>query len=261
MFMLKEEPKEENNVYFTTDYEKFKFFPENREIKHFHVKRLKQSICEKNLLHRNPIIINKDFYIIDGQNRYWAARELNLPIYYRFEDFLKLEDVIKMNVATLKWGMEDYLHYHVQKGKIHYLRIQKLLETYKNINLNLLIRLLCKESQSQDKFKRGEFEFTKEHKNLEQVLEKIDMCIDLLEKKIVNEEDKKMIQTRTFVYALGIFFNCEAVDATQFFDRLNLKLESLRPCTQYSHYLELFLNIYNYGIKKYRLKRSDLFGE
>lgn len=251
----------EKNIFSTSDYAKFKLFQENREIKTFHVKRLKQSIVENNLLHCNPIIVNQDFYILDGQNRFHAARELNIPIYYKFEDFLKLEDIIQMNIAVLKWDMADYLHFHVQKGKPAYLRISKILDSYKYVSLPLLLRLLCRHSKSQEEFKRGYFRFEQTKFDVDKVLGKIELVIDFLQSKIVGQKGNEFIRSRTFAFALAVFLNCEQIDVSLFTEQLSLQLKSLRPCTQYSHYVELFLEIYNFRLKKNRIKREHLFEE
>lgn len=251
----------DKNIFITSDYSKFNFFSENREIKSFHVKRLKQSIAEKNLLHCNPILVNKDFYILDGQNRFYAARELGVPIYYKFEDFLQLEDIIQMNITALKWGMEDYLHFHVQNQKPAYITLNRILKAHKYISLPVLLRLLCNHTRAQDEFKRGYFRFEKGTAEIEQLCAKMDMVIDFLKNKIVSQKGHEFIRSRTFAYGLSIFLNSDRVDVVVFMEQLNLQFKSLRPCTQYNYYVDLFLEIYNYKLKKNRIKREHLFEE
>lgn len=55
-------------VYFTTDYSKFKLMKGNREIDALHVKRLIESFREQYLF--SPILVNSKHEIIDGQNEF-----------------------------------------------------------------------------------------------------------------------------------------------------------------------------------------------
>ncbi|MEK6878376.1 MAG: ParB/Srx family N-terminal domain-containing protein, partial [Nanoarchaeota archaeon] len=66
----------------TTDYKMFKKLKGNRNIYKPHLNGLIQSIQEENLLQYNPITINSDMEIVDGQHRLEAAKILKLDIYY-----------------------------------------------------------------------------------------------------------------------------------------------------------------------------------
>ena len=70
----------------TKDYSQFKYLPGNRDLVLNHVDRLVKSISKNNLLKNNPIMINKQGYILDGQHRLQAAEELGVDIYYNVLD-------------------------------------------------------------------------------------------------------------------------------------------------------------------------------
>jgi len=83
--MLRSIPKsKEGKILITYDYEIFKRMRGNRILNNSHVKNLVKSMKEKYL--PQPILVNKDMEIIDGQHRFAAAEELNLPIHYLIID-------------------------------------------------------------------------------------------------------------------------------------------------------------------------------
>ncbi len=64
----------------TTDYSTFKFHPLNRPVNETHVKSLIESMKQDYLF--TLITVNEKNEICDGQHRYYAIRELNLPLFY-----------------------------------------------------------------------------------------------------------------------------------------------------------------------------------
>ena len=60
-----------NNVYLTSDLTKFKQITGNRPHNPQHVKRLTSSIKRYGVL-QNPIIVNENMVVVDGQHRLWA---------------------------------------------------------------------------------------------------------------------------------------------------------------------------------------------
>ena len=57
----------------TRDYSIFKKMDGNRHLDRFHLKKLTASIEKDNQLNVHPIIVNRDFYVIDGQHTAIAA--------------------------------------------------------------------------------------------------------------------------------------------------------------------------------------------
>lgn len=81
----------------TNDYTMFQKCKSNRELDPGNIKRIKSSILAKNLLHLRPILVSKNFEIIDGQHRLEAARLLKVPIFYQIHEESDFEDVILLN--------------------------------------------------------------------------------------------------------------------------------------------------------------------
>ena len=66
----------------TKNYDLFKYLPENRAIHKSHVKKLEDSIRQQNLLSVNPIVLDKNMFILDGQHRLEACKNMDIPVFY-----------------------------------------------------------------------------------------------------------------------------------------------------------------------------------
>lgn len=70
----------------TKNYDVFTMHASNREINILNIKKIKASLCARNMLHLRPIVVNKKMEIKDGQHRFLAAKELGLEIFYQIDD-------------------------------------------------------------------------------------------------------------------------------------------------------------------------------
>lgn len=68
-------------VYVTKDYSIFNFLESNRAVNQNQVKKIVKSIQEKGY-YPVPILVDDNYSIIDGQHRFTAVEQLNLPVYY-----------------------------------------------------------------------------------------------------------------------------------------------------------------------------------
>lgn len=68
-----------NTVYLTTNYDQFRVLDGNRAVTATRVNKIKKSIQTVGYI-PNPIIINENYEVIDGQGRLQACRELQEPI-------------------------------------------------------------------------------------------------------------------------------------------------------------------------------------
>ena len=75
------------------------------------VKRLEESLKDKNLLKDNPIVVRKEedgFYIIDGQSRNQAALAIGADRYFIITKEENLNIIIKFNTNQKNWVLKDY---------------------------------------------------------------------------------------------------------------------------------------------------------
>lgn len=120
----------ENKILSTKDYNLFKKMVGNRPTQLFRVKKILKSI-EKVGYITNPIIVNDKMEIIDGQARFEALKQLNLPIDYIIVNNAGIKECISMNTYNSNWKEMDYINSYVNVGNINYIRFKELLDTYR----------------------------------------------------------------------------------------------------------------------------------
>lgn len=124
------------NIYGTNDITKFKFNELNRDINKKHVNELANSIKETGAV-LQPIVIDKDFNLLDGHHRlkamqilYDAGVEIIIPYIIR-EDVDDVTALITMNANSRTYGSKDFidLYAKAQDGQC-----RKLLEIADSVN-------------------------------------------------------------------------------------------------------------------------------
>lgn len=109
-----------NSIKETKDYEQFKLIDENRNLNRNHINKIKDSITEFGYVASNPILVNHNNEIIDGQHRFVACKEMGLPVYYIVEDGLPSKALLSLNTTQKSWSLEDYINYWATKGYSSY---------------------------------------------------------------------------------------------------------------------------------------------
>jgi hypothetical protein len=118
-------------VHKTSNYELFKFLGANRELGKGHVERLKKAFEERgNLTQVQPLLVNENMEIIDGQHRFLAAKELGEPIYYMVYPGLGISDARTMNIMHKEWRTDDYAKSYADSGDASYRRYLQLREEF-----------------------------------------------------------------------------------------------------------------------------------
>lgn len=123
------------------DLSKFKISEFNRDLSEHHLRRLKASIQEKNLLIDHPILVTPDMVVIDGQHRLEVAKELGLPVWYKVAELTEWGDLANVNANTKNWTISDHLEYWCRQGKPHYLRLREFLRRNPFIGVNVAASL------------------------------------------------------------------------------------------------------------------------
>ena len=104
--MDQESPK----IHVSTNYDNFKYLYFNREVNRNTVNRLVKITREKNRMMYYPVIVDHELQIIDGQHRFEACKQLNLPIYYVVMDASATwKDVYSMNTTGKKHSISELI--------------------------------------------------------------------------------------------------------------------------------------------------------
>ncbi|MCG3203972.1 MAG: hypothetical protein KCHDKBKB_00649 [Elusimicrobia bacterium] len=112
------------NIKSTTKYDQFTHMRGNRDLQPNHVKSLVQSIAKNNLLESNPIIVNQNGLVIDGQHRLEAAKQLGVPVSYVVTDG-NLDIVQKLNTSAKSWSYDDFVNSYIELGNKNYIELQE----------------------------------------------------------------------------------------------------------------------------------------
>lgn len=167
-------PRELAKINIESDYSKFKFMGGNREIDYNHVKRLKNEMqYNPGLLEAAPVLVNEHMYIVDGQHRFEAAKELKMPIYYMTKPGLSIETARHMNVTQKRWTIMDFAKSFADSGKTDYIFFLRAVKKYPAIAPSIIMKYLAggqRNALSTD-FRRGNFK-----------IENIDLSTDYLER-------------------------------------------------------------------------------
>lgn len=158
-------------VHKTTDYAMFKNFTANRPVTDN--RELKHVISIRNKLKYNPITVDKNLTVINGQHRLRIAKELQVPIYYMIDPEGTIEDVQKVNIGTRNWDTHNHVDYFAHQGVQEYEFLQKLKQI-SGLTLTLAISTFVK-NQKQSKlsgYRSGKIEFKFSDKE----------CLDLAKK-------------------------------------------------------------------------------
>lgn len=110
----------------SSDYGAFKMLEFNRELHRGTIERIKLCMAEVGFLPIHPIIVTKDYEIIDGQHRFVAARELGIPFYYMITDGATdtAKAMIVSNTNKRSWTPDDYTNYYAKLNNPYYIGLQ-----------------------------------------------------------------------------------------------------------------------------------------
>ena len=128
-----------NKFFETTDYSKFKKTRGNRPVDEAHVQQLKKLIEEKDLY--DPIRVNKNMEVIDGQHTLEARKQLDLKVPFIIMDSDDPLDVARLNTGRKNWSMENHLDSHCARNKMDYRICRNKMQQY-GINVAEMVVLL-----------------------------------------------------------------------------------------------------------------------
>lgn len=132
-------------VYQTTNYGIFTMVEGNRLLNERKINTIISDINNGfNLLPFFPILVSRDLKVLDGQHRLYIAKKLKLPIHYIISTrSISIEGIAKINSKMERWKAKDFLNCYVRQGNVHYIQIQKLMDTT-GVKLNVAVQLLSK---------------------------------------------------------------------------------------------------------------------
>lgn len=150
-----------NVIYQTTDYNKFRKLSGNRDVEEKRVKNIVKSIQKVGWI-SNPIIVNKQLEIIDGQGRFEALKRLGLPIEYHIVDSVTLDGCRTMNSNQKGWATMDYVKSYAKSKVKDYQRVKEVMD-YFGVTFDTVMAAKGTKSASggfYEKVREGNMEFS-----------------------------------------------------------------------------------------------------
>lgn len=225
----------------TSKYDDFQVMTGNRMVNRAHVRQLVESIEEKpESIQYSPILVNENMFVIDGQHRLEALKQLKMPVHYIVGEGLTIDDARRMNATMANWSPMDYAKSYAEGGNRNYREYIYARERYKT-NHTVTAHYLANNLNSRTTsswFRRGKFEVD----DLETGLKRLELLVRLQGMSNVG-------QYRDFGMAFLKVLNNENLDVERFFNRFeeigNKTLTG--PLPTIHDYLRSFESIYNYN--------------
>lgn len=150
------------NVYTTNDYDLFKRLTGNRDIPESRISKIIDSIQKIGWVH-NPIVVNEEMEVIDGQGRLTALKRLKMPVEYIIAPGASTKECVYMNMNMVNWKLPDFIKSYAEQGNENYQRLLRLMETYANGNLDIISTAVYRVSRSKHRdIKEGILQLTEE---------------------------------------------------------------------------------------------------
>lgn len=227
----------------TTQYDMFGRISSNRKIDRKHVKNLVEVIRANNLLHLNPIIVDGELRVVDGQHRLEAARQLGVPIYYIVNDSVGKTDIAALNSNKKNWSLVDYINFHTKENRPGFKRLQEFMELYPMMPVSSALTLLSGNGRHDTAaIRQGHVDVS----NADQAEEIAEFLLWL-------RPYYDAAFSNSVAHAIRQMFDAEGFEVDFFKKKIEQQPRSLVKCINRKQYQEMFLEIYNYKLSINRL--------
>lgn len=227
-------------IYYTSDYAMFHFLKGNRDLNEPKINKIVKSVTAGlNFFKYCPIMVNENYFIIDGQHRFYASKKLKLPIYYVIVPNFSLRQIAEINNNQSKWKVRDFMNCYIDAdiNRDHYKLLEKL-QSETHINVSTMISLLMYGKVAQggqtDAFRDGNF-IVKFHNE----------TVNLIEKARQFEVFSAKWQERAFLQAIEKLLDSDKYNHDALLKKLQkheLTIEKRSTCKEYLQHLEELFN-------------------
>lgn len=234
----------------TKNYGQFKSFVGNRDVRER--KDLLQSIATSGLI--NPIIVDRQLNVIDGQHRLYACKTLGIPVEYMVRDFDE-RTIVDVNQHQLKWVPQDYLMRYVKMGYPDYMTFHELI---KEAKLSVKQGFIVVRSGGGTKMRKKDtiLFVTGEFKISPQEVDQFKGTMVLLKEIFATSggENEAKLRYGSLFDALVKLVNLPKYNHAHFLERLNeTPTHRIKPRGTMADMYEMLEGIYNYKLKKGRI--------
>jgi hypothetical protein len=225
----------------TKDYSIFRDFSSNREVDHKHVNKLVNAIQKRNLLHVNPIVVDKEMRVIDGQHRLAAAQQLGVEIFY-IQDSINRKDISMLNSNQKNWTAMDYINFYTIEKNSSFMALSSLINNYPEMPVSALLVLSNSEGRRDIvQLKEGYLDVLE----IDHAREVSDLCRELNKKY-----QSSFVFDSRFPLALGQALRTENFKLEILLEKIESNPRAFVHCHTKKQYLEMIEEIYNRSMSK-----------
>lgn len=229
----------------TADYSVFKDFSSNRELDQKHVNRLVRAISKRNLLHVNPIVVDKNMRVIDGQHRLAAAQILKVDIYYIMED-INSKDISMLNSNQKNWNAMDYINFYTIEKSSSFIKLSGLINNHPQIAVSALLVLSNSEGRRDIvQLKDGYLDVL----SIDHAKEVCMICEDLFKRF-----DCCFVFDSRFPLALDRAIKAENFSIDTLIEKIEANPRAFVCCHTKMQYLKMIEEIYNRNLSKNKIR-------
>lgn len=224
----------------TNQYDLFKQLDTNRKVDRTHVAKLVRAIRSKNLLHLNPIVVDGEMNIIDGQHRLQAAKQLRVPIYYTKDSKVSQDDIASMNSNKKNWTLTDYINFYVNKGVPDFVKFDNLRKKYPETPIALLMVICSAGGKRNGNLAReGELDITN-----------IENADTIMQQLGDYKQYTDQAESARFIEAFIFLNNSGQYDHERMMGKVAANPTAIVPCANKKQYIQLLQTIYNKGVRE-----------
>ncbi len=220
----------------TNDFDRFNLVGENREVNERHVKKLMDKIEANNLLRLNPIIVDANMSVIDGQHRLEAAKRLNVPIWFIMDDTVSATDISDLNAGRKNWSLMDYVTFWTVRKQPGYDVLSRYINNYPFIPLTSLVELLS----STGRRDRADIEQGRVNVKNQNEADKVLGYLSAIR----NYSD--LAYTGAFIKALIRIYRTGEYDHERMMRKISMQPRALVKCVNTAQYVAMLEELYNY---------------
>lgn len=247
-----QQAKEVNKVYKTNNLSMFKQIDGNRIPNLQHVKRLADSIRVYGMK-CNPILVNEQMEVIDGQHRLMAAKEAESFVYYIIVDGYSLNEVHTLNLNQKNWTKKDFMDGYANMGIESYIKLKNFVEKNDDFTFNDCIALCQNTGSGTSRSLAVQTKSIKLESNTAQIFERGTWKVGDMNLAQEYANKIRMIKPYYIGYNKTIFvgtmvnlFNNKNFDFNEFMHKVRLQPTALVDCANRDQMKTLIEDIYNY---------------
>lgn len=239
----------ETQIFKTYDYNDFKSLDGNRDINIIHVNRLKESFKKQYLI--SPINVNENFEIIDGQHRFQAAKELELPIYYYISNNYGLKEIQILNTNMKNWKKEDYLKGFCDLKYPEYIKFKEFMNKFPDFGINsceaILTNTVSTNTRKDKNIKNGSGSYlVKTFQDGGLKIKDYNKSLDIANKIMMIKPYYEGYNKNVFIKAMIGVMKVEGYNHKTFINKLSKLNGHMKNCSTTAQYKEIIEKIYNH---------------